>query len=254
MIRRHSRLVYHFEWQSLHGETLIVRGSAFAYQATKLVSASLIVAGIVGLFFTFQPVISSELTYRLSQLRGQPQQEIQQAEAITVDASNLEREQTKILASELGVPNTSFSIYIPKIDARAPVVENVDPSRPSEYLKALKQGVAHAKGTVFPGVSGGTFLFAHSSDLLGSTNYNTVFYLLRELEPSTDGRKGDEIYVFFLDKLYKYRVIEKHVVAAEDTSWINNAKQGQERLILQTCWPPGTALKRLIVVAEPVKD
>lgn len=255
-MRTKSGLIYHFEWGTRSGEVLISvrRGAKFAYEATKLLSAALIVVGIAGLFFTFRPIVTSELAYRFAQITGSSVQEIEVAEDLTVHAQDLEREQTRILARELGVPNTSFSVYVPKINAKAPIVQNVNPTNYREYMEALKGGVAHASGSVYPGMEGGTYLFAHSSDITFQTSYNTVFYLLRELEGPRNGEPGDQIYVFFLDKLYKYEVKEKHTVPANDTSWLVNAQTGSERLILQTCWPPGTALNRLVVIAEPVRE
>lgn len=251
-----SGLIYHFEWGARSGETLVWARKApgWVSSATKLISTALIVVGITGMFFTFRPIISSEVSYRWSTLWGTNVHSVEFAQDITAHAQDLEREQTKILAQELEMPNTSFSIYVPKIEARAPIIQNVSPTNQKEYLTALKSGVAHASGTVYPGMDGGTYLFAHSSDITVQTSYNTVFYLLRELQGPKNAQPGDQIYVFFLDKLYKYEVKETHVVGAQDVSWLTNARSGKERLILQTCWPPGTALKRLIVVAEPVTD
>ncbi len=128
------------------------------------------------------------------------------------------------------------------------MIANVQTTDSNVYYDALKNGIAHAAGTVFPGMQGTTFLFAHSTDSpLTVARWNAIFYLLRELEP------GDEVYVFFMNRFYAYRVEEKKIVDSQDVSWITNAKDTPEQLVLQTCWPPGTSLKRLIVVAKPIK-
>ena len=57
----------------------------------------------------------------------------------------------------------SFGIMIPKIGVNAKVVSNVDPFNSLEYLSLLTKGVAHAKGTAYPGSIGNVFLFSHSS-------------------------------------------------------------------------------------------
>lgn len=216
--------------------------------------SALIVVGLAGLIFTFRPIVSSEVSYRFNSLINKPSQ-TQEINRITLDITKAyEKDQAKEtarrLAQEWGVPNTKFSLYVPKIQARAAILENVNTDDYKTYMDALTYGVAHAKGSVLPGMKGGVYLFAHSTDSpLTVSQYNAVFYLLRELDP----KNNDEIYVFFLDKLYRYRVTEKHIVDANDISWLANSQSGPERLILQTCWPPGTAWKRLIVVAEPVK-
>lgn len=157
----------------------------------------------------------------------------------------------KSLADGLGVVNTQFSIYIPKISARAPIVENVDPSDEPAMWEALRHGVAQAAGTKLPDEGGGMFLFAHSAgDPWQIAQYNAVFYKLNDLQAGDN----DLIYVFYQGYAYTYKVSQKYIVDGSDTSWITRAKEGKERLIIQTCWPPGTTWKRLIVVAERVLD
>lgn len=142
----------------------------------------------------------------------------------------------------------NFSVVIPKIGANAKVIPNVDPGNSDEYLSALQQGVAHAAGTAFPGGRTNIYLFAHSTDSFWNVGrYNAVFYLLKELNP------GDEINVFFSRVRYKYRVVERRIVSPNETQYLTD-KTPYEQLILQTCWPPGTTLDRLIVVARPESD
>lgn len=137
-----------------------------------------------------------------------------------------------------------FGIMIPKIGANAKVIEGVDPFNKSEYQRALTKGVAQAKGTAFPGEQGNIFLFSHSSaNFYEANKYNSVFFLLNELD------KDDEIYLFFKGEKYKYRVLEKKVVDSLDTSYLNK-NSDNKKLTLMTCWPPGTSLKRLIVIAS----
>ncbi len=144
-------------------------------------------------------------------------------------------------------PNTQFSIVIPKIGASSVVYPNVDASNPNIFLPILKKGVAHAKGTVFPGMKGNIYLFAHSTDNFWDVGrYNAVFYLLKDLQ------KGDEIVIFFQNKRYNYYVTGSKIVDPSDVSYIVNAKnQTKSQLILQTCWPPGTTWQRLLVFASP---
>jgi len=141
-----------------------------------------------------------------------------------------------------------FSVVIPKIGANAKVIPNVDPSDQDEYLRALEKGVAHAAGTDFPGGRSNIYLFAHSTDSFWNVGrYNAVFYLLKELNP------GDEINVFFSRVRYKYKVVERRIVSANEVGYLTD-KTPFEQLILQTCWPPGTTLERLLVIARPESE
>lgn len=145
------------------------------------------------------------------------------------------------------VPKSSqFSLVIPKIGASSKIFENVDPSNEKDYLDVLTQGVAHAKGSAFPGLKGNTYLFAHSADNFWNVGrYNAVFYLLKELQP------GDDITVFFQNKRFDYTVVEQKIVDPEDVSHIAANLGKGEQLTLQTCWPPGTTWKRLLIIAKP---
>lgn len=142
--------------------------------------------------------------------------------------------------------STEFSIVIPKIGANERVLANTDPSNEKEYLEVLKQGVAHAKGSSFPGRGENIYLFAHSADNFWNVGrYNAVFYLIKELEV------GDEVVVFFQNKRHNYIVFDKKVADAEEVEFISsNINQG-EVLTLQTCWPPGTTWKRILIFARP---
>lgn len=142
--------------------------------------------------------------------------------------------------------DTKFGIVIPKIGANAHVIPNIDPFNESAYQKALTRGVAHARGTVFPGERGNIFLFAHSSvDFYIASKYNSIFYLLSKLE------KNDKISLFYNGVEYKYVVSEKKTVNPSDVSYLStNYKIQTSNLILMTCWPPGTTLSRLLVIAS----
>lgn len=216
------------------------------------VGAGLVTLGVAGVVLTAKPIVASELTYRVNKTKNIVQERIANTEYMQNIKKDKEetqqREYAKQFATEIGAPNTDFSIYIPKIDAKAPIIANVDSSQQSVYSEALKAGVAHAYGSSYPDQPGGTYIFAHSTN--GPWNisrYNAVFYLLRELDPKTN----DEVYVFYQGKIYKYKVAEKHIVEGDDLSWLLDSKGGNQRLILQSCWPPGTVWKRIIVVAYP---
>jgi LPXTG-site transpeptidase (sortase) family protein len=202
----------------------------------KWLGNSLILASLLGLLLTFGPVLKTELSYRAKKAFNK----LPEAQKVTFgDLLELPAPGGAIAA-----PNASFSIVIPKIDARAPIFANVDASDPVEFGQVLSQGVAHAKGTYFPGMGEVIYLFAHSTDSpLNIVRYNAIFFLLRELEA------GNQVIIFFGGRRYTYLVEDKIITAPEDISYFQ--PQGEEVLVLQTCWPPGTTLRRLLVLAKP---
>ncbi len=238
----------------------------------RTVGNFLILAMIAGFLATFGPAVYFEANYRIEKLQGISYQIVNAqntSEIIRILSSNIENNtssETDIKTSDVKLsdypslfvssdnPNekiiipksTEFSLVIPKIGINEKVFENIDPFNPSVYLEVLKKGIAHAKGTVFPGVNGTTYIFAHSADNFWNVGrYNAVFYLLNKLE------KNDNITIFFKDKRYDYKVIDQKVVNADDVKYLNANPGKGEKLILQTCWPPGTTWKRLLIRAEP---
>ena len=234
----------------------------------------LVLFAIFGILSTFGPAIYFEVNYQIVKARGikytvqaqvppvekptlpgtidttpapviEPQGDQNPPESGGVDnfAQVLLGAKEQILVPK----DTQFSIVIPKIGASAKVFPNVDPSNEDSFLPILMQGVAHARGSVFPGIIGNTYMFAHSTDNFWDVGrYNAVFYLLKDLKP------GDEIIVFFQNKRYDYIVNESKIVSPDDISHLVNAQNsGKEQLILQTCWPPGTTWQRLLVFAKP---
>lgn len=149
----------------------------------------------------------------------------------------------KTTPSEITPIDSDFGIVIPKINANARVIPNVNPFNPVEYQQALSQGVAQAKGTALPGQTGNIFLFSHSSvDFWQATRYNSIFYLLDKLE------KGDKISLYYQGTKFDYIVQSKKIVGANEVSYLKTIIS-EKKLTLMTCWPAGTSLKRLIVEA-----
>lgn len=215
----------------------------------------LVLFAIFGILATFGPALYLEIGFRVAQARGiryvvDSSPKPQGTNSVSNQSSGVDNF-SQILSGpkeQILVPkDTSFSIVIPKIGASAKVFANVDSSDPNQFLPILMQGVAHAKGTVFPGMKGNIYLFAHSTDNFWDVGrYNAVFYLLKDL------KVGDEITIFFQNKRYNYIVNNTKIVDPSDVSYIvNSQKQKKEQLILQTCWPPGTTWQRLLVFASP---
>ncbi len=206
----------------------------------RTASNLLIIGGMIILVKTFFFPIKEEIAFAFNSLRG-----VQYEVEAPRDTGRL-REVLRNNRKEILVPaDTQFGIVIPRIHANARVLPNIDTSDESVYLDALNRGVAHAAGTAFPGENGHIFLFAHSSDYFWNVqSYNAVFYLLYKLQ------KGDEISLFRNGKRFVYEMTGSTVVDPSEVEYLTR-KTDSETLTLQTCWPPGTTLKRLLVFAEP---
>jgi len=216
------------------------------FVAIRTVGNFLLLVSLYGVFATFGPVLMYEVQFRISEFRG-----INYVVSDTVEASTTEGGPSfsDVLAGSkeqvISPKDASYSLIIPKIGASAKVHPNVDAGNEAEFQPLLQTGVAHAKGTVFPGMSGNIYLFAHSTDNWWNVGrYNAVFYLLKELE------QGDDIDVFFENIRHRYVVQGSQILDPDDVSFLNN-RGDKEQLILQTCWPPGTTWKRLYVTAIP---
>lgn len=191
----------------------------------------LVLVGVILILLIFGPVIREELGYTFDQWSG--------------IRRSVEPNAALNYQKPIQIPNRDFSIVIPKINAAAPVVDNVDPTNSELYLKALKEGVAHAAGTQYPGQVGNVYLFAHSTDAFYNVgHYNAVFFLLGHLVP------GDEVDIFYRNKLYVYTVYDKRIVEPTDNEFLGTLLEGEKTLTLQTCYPPGTTIKRLVVLAK----
>ena len=137
-----------------------------------------------------------------------------------------------------------YYLLIPKINAEAPIIQNVDPLNKTDYSQALEKGIAEARGSVPLGRPGTIYLFSHSSEPPWvMTRENTPFLRLVELQV------GDSVKIYRNGKEYDFKVFDKKEVWPNEVQSID-FKSNQ--LILQTCTPVGTDLKRLLVFARPV--
>jgi LPXTG-site transpeptidase (sortase) family protein len=241
------------------------RSEILKFLILRTIGNFLLLFAIFGVFATFGPILYYEVSYRVIEFRGihYKAPDVRVVAKTTTELGKLLEKQNPgqtvieggglngIFANakeEILIPkDTEFDILIPKIGANARIFPNVDVSNSNNFLPVLKQGVAHAAGTVFPGMQGNIYLFAHSTDNFWNVGrYNAIFYLLKNLTV------GDQIVIYYQNKRYDYQVSETKIVDATDISYIVNGRtSGQETLILQTCWPPGTTWKRLLVFARP---
>jgi sortase A len=183
----------------------------------------LITTGLILFILTFLPVINIEVRYDAARLTSKQENQTQKP------------------------VNSRFGIVIPKIGANAAIIP-VDPYDSRAYQQALTKGVAHAKGSVFPGRVGNMFLFSHSSvNFYEAMRFNSVFYLLNKLSD------GDQIDIYFETNKFTYTVFDSTIVDPTNISYLME-KTNDKLLTLMTCWPPGTTFKRLIVRARLLEN
>lgn len=203
---------------------------------------ALVVVSVLVLLFTFFPVIKEEIKYQFSPKHNA---------AIVVNeetAKQILSGNEKLNNDVIYPADDDFGIIIPKISANASVVPDVNWQDSNIYQRALTKGVAHAAGTAHPGEAGNVFIFSHSGvDFYEANRYNALFYLLNKLVP------GDEIDVFYKSQKFVYKVIEQKIVTPENVEYLTGNKT-KKTLTLMTCWPAGTTLSRLIVIAEQVRE
>lgn len=199
------------------------------------IGIALLVLGAILISWKIQYAVQSEISYVVNKPK---------VEDIKVELNNKPETFKK---DNVVFLNPSFGLAIPKIDANANVLANIDPTDISEYNEALTKGVAHAKGSSLPGFDGNVFLFAHSAvNYYETSKYNIYFYLLNKLE------KGDDIYVSYNSKIFKYKVEEVKLVKRTEVKYLSKYKE-YNTLTLMTCWPAGIDINRLIVTAKEVE-
>jgi LPXTG-site transpeptidase (sortase) family protein len=209
---------------------------------TRKAGIALIAVSVFVLLSTFFPVIKEEIKYQFS-----PKQN--NALVATKEEAEKKSENNLQPKSDVIYPaDEDFGIVIPKISANAKVIADVNWQDSAIYQRALTKGVAHAAGTAYPGQLGNVFIFSHSGvDFYEAARYNAQFYLLNKLVPS------DEIYLFYKKQKLVYKVTEQKIVAPENVEYLKG-DPAKKTLTLMTCWPAGTTLRRLIVIAEQAEN
>lgn len=198
----------------------------------------LVALASLGALIIFFPVLTKEISYLFSK----PDKNAHVASS-ELDSMRFFNEDDVIIAKD-----PLFSVIIPKIGANSKVISDVDSQDSKVYQVALTKGVAHAKGTAYPGETGNSFYFAHSSDNFYNANrYNSVFYLLSKME------KGDLFYLVYKNWVYKYVVTETSIVKPDEVGYLEN-KTDKKMATLMTCWPAGTTINRLVIVGELVEE
>lgn len=141
-------------------------------------------------------------------------------------------------------------LIIPKINVEAPMVYGVDPLNNDLVENKLRDGVVHypiANAASVPGQNGATTILGHSSmDVFDDGKYKFVFVQLSKLET------GDNFYINYQGTRYTYSVTKKEIIDPKDIAKVAPTDPSKPSVILITCDPPGTALRRLLVFADQV--
>lgn len=155
-------------------------------------------------------------------------------------------------AKQVYLPDVADNhVKIPVLNIDAPITWRV-PNIPKDVSNALQSGAIQVDGTALPGQSGNMYITGHSSNYVWAKgSYNNVFAIIDQLAA------GDMIYIRYLGVTYTYKVTEQKVVVPTDLSILKS--NGDSTLSLVTCWPVGTALRRLVVSAiqiypDPTKN
>lgn len=221
--------------------------------------------GLMGVAISIIPIAYAEIASNLSknhyknQIILEPKNQVASfvsntnviipfAEQDTQTNLNILEEQNKAkFIAKMGLPKNAdwnFSLIIPKISLNTEVFPNIDPANKDEYLSVLKKGVAHAKLTALPGEEGLVYIFGHSTDYPWNIKeYNALFYSIKDL------KEGDKIIILYKNKAYIYKTLYQKIIDDNNLIYLN-AKTNAKMVVLQTCWPPGTTWKRLIVVGN----
>jgi sortase A len=140
-------------------------------------------------------------------------------------------------------------LIIPKINVEAPIIYGINPADNNAVENSLRDGVVHypiSNASSNPGEKGATVILGHSSnDVFDDGKYKFVFVQLNKLE------EGDTFYVNNNGTRYTYSVTRKEIIEPTDVGKVS-ADPSKPSIILITCDPPGTALRRLLVFAEQV--
>lgn len=213
----------------------------------RTIANTLILGSLTFLSISLYPLIKNEFFYYYRRFRG-IEYTLEETPETQPQPSAFGTLATKPPPLKITPASTDFGIVIEKIGVNAPIVADVDTTSYEAYMEAMRHGVAHAKDTAKPNELGNVYLFAHSTlNFWEYGPYATVFTTLHQLVP------GDLIVVFYEGERYDYRVDEKEIVPGFDLTPLNR-ESSRRILTLQTCDPPGTTWRRLIIIAELISN
>jgi len=128
-------------------------------------------------------------------------------------------------------------IDIPKINVYLPIYEGTDD-------EILLQGIGHLKNTSLP-IGGKN----NNSVLVGHTGITARTFF----DGLIDMDLGDKFYIYILDNVLEYKVIDIEVVLPNNTENIKPVAEA-DLVTLVTCTPKYINSHRLLVIGERVED
>lgn len=138
-------------------------------------------------------------------------------------------------------------VIIPKINVEIPTDFSLTSNDNKTIEEALDRGVVHYPTTVRPGQAGNAAFFGHSSNnIFNPGKYKFAFVMLHKLV------EGDTFYLTYEGKAYAYEVISRRVVEPTEVGVLGPVPGQTATATLITCDPPGTSLKRLVVVGKQI--
>jgi len=146
-------------------------------------------------------------------------------------------------------------LVIPRINQNIPVVtasstnliERNWGALEKDIQEALKNGVVHYPGTSWPNQTGNTVITGHSSYFPWDPgSFKDVFALLNDVVV------GDKIAFYYKQHKYIYQVSDKKIVMPSNIEILKQTTD--KKLTLITCYPVGTNLKRLVVIADFIEE
>lgn len=152
-----------------------------------------------------------------------------------------------IVSNDSVAPSATPEIIIPKINVEIPVNYDQTSTEESVIENALETGIVHYPSTTRPGETGNAAFFGHSSNnIFNKGKYKFAFVLLHTLVP------GDTFYLTYQGKVYVYKVITRDIVDPSNVGVLNPVAGQTATATLITCDPPGTSLRRLVVVGQQI--
>jgi len=108
-------------------------------------------------------------------------------------------------------PKSGFGIVIARLGISSQIIKTTLGQSPGVLGE---NNFAFVQGSSFPDEGGTVFLLAHSPQaFFQKTNQNPKLFLLRYLQ------EGDEILIFFGNKKYFYKIVQKDIVNSFPSSW-----------------------------------
>lgn len=127
------------------------------------------------------------------------------------------------------------AISVPAVGIRAAIESNVSKS-------SLAAGAGHYPGTGWPGQGRTIGLAGHDVTYVPAAAGGHVFHRL------IAAKVGERVYIHWRGRVFVYRITARHVVRPTDVAVLKDV--GYERLVMTTCYPPGSASFRLVTVAR----